>query len=47
MTPVKNVVGDYVNFSTTPLNKFGYDVELDKNGQFEKITIDYEALAAQ
>jgi len=46
MTPVINAKGVSVYFSTTPFNKFGYDVEFDERGQFEGLKIDYEALAA-
>ena len=31
---------------STPLNRFGYDIEFDKAGVYEGLSIDYEALAA-
>lgn len=46
MTPVINAKGISTHFSTTPFNRFGYDVEFDKEGHFKEFTIDYVALAA-
>jgi len=46
MTPVIDAEGNSTHFSTTPLNKFGYNVEFNAKGVFEEYTIDYEALAA-
>jgi penicillin-insensitive murein endopeptidase len=46
MTPVINDEGESVHLSTHPLNKFGYEIEFDKNGKFDGLIIDYEALAA-
>lgn len=46
MTPVVDSIGRSTHFSTTPFNKFGYNVEFDNNGRFKEYTIDYDALAA-
>lgn len=46
MTPVINKDGKSVHLPTHPLNKFGYNIEFDKNGKYEGLSIDYEALAA-
>ncbi len=46
MTPVINGKGESVHLPTNPANRFGYDIEFDKNNQFEGLRIDYEALAA-
>jgi len=46
MTPVINAKGISTHFSTTLFNRFGYDVEFDKEGRFKEFTIDYVALAA-
>ncbi len=46
MTPVKNRHGDSVHLPTYPWNKFGYSIEFDASGEFEDLTIDYDALAA-
>lgn len=45
MTPVVNSKGKSVHLSTHPLNRFGYDIEFDKNDRYEDLKIDYEALA--
>jgi len=34
-----------VPLPTSPLNKFGYDLEFDDSGRFEEYTIDFEAIA--
>lgn len=46
MTPVKNAEGTSVHLSTHPFNRFGYDIEFDKKGRYEDLTIDYDAMAA-
>jgi penicillin-insensitive murein endopeptidase len=46
MTPVINEAGKSVHLPTNPLNKFGYSIEFDQNGEYEGLRIDYEALAA-
>ncbi len=46
MTPVVNARGESVHLPTHPLNKYGYDIEFDKNGYYDGLKIDYEALAA-
>ena len=45
MTPVKNTANESVHLPTHPLNKFGYDIEFDKNGKYDDLSIDYLALA--
>ena len=46
MTPVINAEGRSVHLPTNPLNKFGYDIEFDENGNYASLSIDYEAMAA-
>lgn len=46
MTPVKNADGVSVHLPTTPFNKYGYNIEFNKAGVYENLSIDYEALAA-
>ena len=46
MTPVINDKGKSVHLPTNLANRFGYDIEFDKSGKFEGLTIDYVALAA-
>ncbi|OUS30491.1 replication initiation protein [Gammaproteobacteria bacterium 45_16_T64] len=46
MTPVKDEAGISVHLPTHPLNKFGYDIEFDKNSRYENLVIDYEAMAS-
>ncbi len=46
MTPVKNADGVSVLLHTSPLNKFGYNIEFNKAGVYEDLSIDYEAMAA-
>lgn len=46
MTPVVDKGGNSAYFSTTPLNKFGYDVEFDSEDMHDGLVIDYTALAA-
>jgi penicillin-insensitive murein endopeptidase len=31
---------------SSAFNKFGYDIEFDKRGRYENLTIDFEAIAA-
>ncbi len=45
MTPVMNASKQSVHLPTHPLNKFGYDIEFDRNNQFDGLSIDYLALA--
>ena len=45
MVSVTDSKGRSVHLPTHPLNRYGYDIEFDKNSQFEGYTIDYEALA--
>jgi len=46
MTPVLDEFGQSVHLPTHPLNKFGYDIEFDSEGQYEEYEIDYVALGA-
>lgn len=46
MTPVQNGQGKSVHLPTHPFNKFGYNIEFDQQGQYDGLTIDYEAMAA-
>lgn len=46
MTPALNAEGQSVHLPTHPLNKFGYNIEFNENGQFNALSIDYNALAA-
>lgn len=45
MVPVVNKAGKSVALPTGPTNKFGYDIEFDRNATFDGLTIDFEALA--
>ena len=45
MVPVLDKLGRSVPLPTTALNKFGYDIEFDKDGKFGDLTIDFEAIA--
>lgn len=42
--PVRNARGASVELPTHPLNKWGYDIELDAWGRLEELTIDFEAM---
>lgn len=46
ITPVINPNGESVHLPTVPKNRFGYDIEFNKNDQFQHYSIDYDALAA-
>ena len=46
MTPVIDQSGKSVHLPTTPLNKFGYNIEFDENDRYDDLVIDYEAVAA-
>lgn len=46
MTPVMNSDGKSVHLPTSPLNKFGYNIEFDQESHYQGLSIDYEALAA-
>jgi penicillin-insensitive murein endopeptidase len=46
MVPVLNAEGVSVYLPTHVLNRFGYDIEFDRNGKFNEMRIDFEALAA-
>lgn len=46
MVPVIDQAGRSVHLPTNPLNKLGYNIEFNSNGEYKKYTIDYEAMAA-
>ncbi len=46
MTPMLDSKGQSVHLPTHPFNKFGYDIEFDKHGRYEGLSIDYIAFAA-
>lgn len=46
MVPVVNKKGISVHLPTHPLNRFGYDIEFNNQGEYEGFTIDYPAMAA-
>ncbi len=43
-TPVVNEENKSVHLPTHPFNKFGYNIEFDKQGRYEEYSIDYEAM---
>lgn len=45
MVPVLDSEGRSVPLPCNAFNKFGYDIEFDNNGQYEQLTIDFEAVA--
>ncbi len=46
MTPVVNAKGESVHLPTHPFNRFGYNIEFDEEGNYDGLTIDYDALVA-
>lgn len=46
MTPMKNSKGESKHLPTHPFNRFGYDIELNSEGKYEDLSVDYDALAA-
>ena len=46
MTPMKDSQGRSVHLPTHAFNRFGYDIELNKKGEYDGLTIDYTVLAA-
>lgn len=46
MTPVIDKHGQSIHLPTNVFNKFGYNIEFDSEGNYEDVTIDYEAMAA-
>jgi penicillin-insensitive murein endopeptidase len=46
MTPVIDSNGKSTHLPTHLLNKFGYNIEFDALGNYENLSIDYDALAA-
>jgi penicillin-insensitive murein DD-endopeptidase len=46
ITPVIDAHGQSVQLPTNLLNKYGYDIEFDKKGRYDGLTIDYQAMAA-
>ena len=45
MTPMISLKGESKHLPTNIFNKFGYNIELDKNGTYEDLKIDYESMA--
>ena len=45
MVPVLDKSGQSVRLPTTPLNRYGYDVEFDAAGRYSNLRIDFPALA--
>jgi penicillin-insensitive murein DD-endopeptidase len=45
MTPVVDAKGKSVPLPTSAMNKWGYDIEFDRAGRFDELTIDFVALA--
>ncbi|PQJ49082.1 replication initiation protein [Vibrio jasicida] len=46
MTPVIDSTGKSVHLPTHPFNKFGYNIEFDKNEKYGGLSIDYDSMAA-
>lgn len=46
ITPVFDDNNVSVHLPTHPLNKFGYDIEFDKDDEYDGLRIDYDAIAA-
>jgi penicillin-insensitive murein endopeptidase len=46
MTPMISDTGASIHLPTHPLNKFGYNIELNSHGHYKNLRIDYEAMAA-
>lgn len=45
MVPVLNESGESVELPTSILNKWGYDIDFDKEGKWNDLHIDFEAIA--
>jgi len=45
MVPVVDKSGKSIPLPTGPLNKFGYDIEFDRNATFDGLSIDFDAIA--
>ena len=46
IVPVVNTAGQSVYLPTSPLNKYGYNIEFDNKGNYKDIKIDFDAMAA-
>lgn len=46
MVPVLTEKGKSIPLPTNIINKFGYSIEFDKNGKYDKYQIDFEAIGA-
>ncbi len=46
MTPVVDAEGKSVHLPTHPFNRFGYNIEFDKNNNYDQLRIDFEAMAS-
>ena len=45
MVPVLDQAGKSVPLPTSPLNRFGYDIEFDASGRYEELAIDFDGVA--
>jgi penicillin-insensitive murein DD-endopeptidase len=45
MVPVRNRQGQAADLPISALNRFGYDLEFDRQGRFDDLTIDFRAVA--
>src|SRR5215510_12361885 len=43
--PIRDRSGQSVPIPTSVTNRYGYDIEFDKDGRFEEYTIDFEVMA--
>ncbi len=46
IVPVTNEKGKSVHLPTTPLNKYGYNIEFDRKGKYKNFQLDFETLGA-
>jgi penicillin-insensitive murein DD-endopeptidase len=46
MVPIINKKGQSIRLPTTPLNKYGYEIEFDHKGDRSEYSIDFEAMGA-
>ena len=45
MTPVRDAVGASASLPRGPLNRFGYDIDFDRQGRYQGLRIDFAAIA--
>ncbi len=46
MVPMVNEAGESKHLPTHPFNRYGYDVELDSDGRYKNLSLDFDALGA-